>query len=268
MKLFNILFWTIFILIVILVISIIFKKYTTKKHNDSFLQKIEKKLTTSNIKEPKNESKDVNLNLQKNNLKNTNLYERLSLLNANLQDEIFIRIFKKEYLLEVWIKPKDSKTFKLLKEYEICKYSGDLGPKLKEGDYQAPEGFYKVYKSSLNPYSNYHLAFNLGFPNSYDKAHKRTGSYLMVHGKCASTGCYAMGDSNIEEIYLLVSSALKNKQKYVQVHIFPFKMNNLKEYKNHKWYNFWQNLKEGYDIFEKNKIPPNVSVKNKRYSFD
>jgi len=89
----------------------------------------------------------------------------------------------------------------------------------------------------------------------------------MVHGKCVSIGCYAMGDKNIEEIYKLVKEALYHKQKYVPVHIFPFKMEHLSEYKHNKWFHFWQNLKEGYDIFEKTHIPPIVKVKNKRYVF-
>ena len=261
MKLFNFIFWTLFLAVAILIIYALFKNFN--------LQKDDSKLTTKNKSAPKNETISVNKNLRKNNsLLNANLYERLSLIDANLGDKIFIRIFKKEHILQIWIKPKNSKVYKLLKEYEICKYSGSLGPKLKEGDRQAPEGFYKVYKSSLNPNSSYHLSFNLGFPNSYDKAHKRDGSYLMVHGECVSSGCYAMGNKNIEEIYDLIKSALDNNQKYVQVHIFPFKMEKLSNYKSNKWYDFWQNLKEGYEIFEKNKIPPKVSVKNKRYVFD
>ena len=195
------------------------------------------------------------------------MHERLSKLNAFSGDPVFIRIFKKEAILELWIKPQDSRVYKLLKIYPICKYSGHLGPKLKEGDKQAPEGFYIVNKRSLNPNSRFHLSFNLGYPNAYDRAYGRTGSYLMVHGSCASVGCYAMGDRNIEDIYSLVSDALNNGQKSVQVHIFPFKMEHLKEYKNSKWYSFWKNLKEGYDIFNAHHIPPKVSVVDKEYRF-
>lgn len=182
-------------------------------------------------------------------------------------DKIYIRIFKKERQLEVWIKPRRYKKYRLLKVYKICYFSGKLGPKLKEGDYQAPEGFYRVYKKSLNPHSRYHLSFNLGFPNAYDRAHGRTGSYLMVHGKCVSAGCYAMGDKNIEEIYKLTKKALYAGEPYVPVHIYPFRMdkNTLFKYKSSKWYNFWLNLKEGYDYFEKRHIPAKIEVKNKRY---
>lgn len=197
------------------------------------------------------------------------LSKRFKSTKSKWGDKIFIRIFKKESELEIWIKAKNSTKYKLLKVYNICSYSGRLGPKLKEGDMQAPEGFYKVYKHSLNPHSNYHLSFNLGFPNAYDKANKRTGSYLMVHGKCVSAGCYAMGDKNIEQIYKLTKKALYNNEKYIPVHIFPFRMSkeNLIKYKTSKWYNFWQNLKEGYDLFEKYKIPPKVYVKAKKYKF-
>lgn len=216
------------------------------------------KIKISNKKIPKTD---------KNQALTNSLEDRLEALNAFSGDNIFIRIFKKEKILEVWIKPKQEKEYKLLKIYPICYYSGRLGPKLKEGDKQAPEGFYKVYKSSLNPNSRYHLSFNLGFPNRYDKAHNRTGSYLMVHGSCVSIGCYAMGDKNIEEIYQLVSDALYHGQKFVNVHIFPFKMEHLKNYKSNHWYSFWKNLKEGYDAFNQSKIPPKISVKNKKYIF-
>ncbi len=195
------------------------------------------------------------------------LSERLSQLGAFRGEPIFIRLFKEEKELEIWIKPKASLKFKLLKRYPICSYSGKLGPKLKEGDKQAPEGFYRVKKSSLNPNSSYHLSFNLGFPNRYDRANGRTGSYLMIHGNCVSIGCYAMGDRNIEDIYTLVDYALSGNKKFVDVHIFPFKMELLEHHKKSKWYKFWLNLKEGYMLFEKSHNPPRVKVKNRRYIF-
>ena len=191
--------------------------------------------------------------------------DRLKEIDAEVGDYIFIRIFKLEAILEVWIKPKDS--YILFKRYRICAFSGDLGPKLKEGDRQAPEGFYRVKKHQLNPNSKYHLSFNLGYPNRYDRSHNRTGSYLMVHGACASVGCYAMTDEKIEEIYSLVSNALKKGQKYVQVHAFPFRMSdkNMAKYSHNKWYDFWTNLKEGYDYFEIERLPPHIITKNRRY---
>lgn len=180
---------------------------------------------------------------------------------------IFIRIFKESKELEVWV--KKGATFTLFKTYEICYFSGDLGAKLREGDGQSPEGFYTVKTGQLNPNSNYHLAFNLGYPNAYDVIHNRTGNYLMVHGKCVSIGCYAMTDKNIEEIYSLIDGAFRNGQSSVSVHIFPFRLTteNLERQKNSDWFSFWTNLKVGYDLFEKNKVPPMVTVKDRKYAF-
>jgi len=195
------------------------------------------------------------------------LTDRLSLLNAHIGDPLFIRIFKYTAELEIWIKV--DKQYELLQNYEICRQSGYLGPKLKEGDLQGPEGFYFVNKSRLNPNSRFHLSFNLGYPNRYDRVHHRTGSALMVHGDCVSIGCFAMTDQKIEEIYELVEKALENGQKIVRVHIFPFRMTEakMKHYRLHKWFDFWLNLKEGYDYFEEQGIPPNVEVEKKKYVF-
>ncbi len=193
--------------------------------------------------------------------------ERLSILDVQIGDPIFIRIFKYTAELEIWIKVKEQ--YKLLQTYEICRQSGYLGPKLKEGDKQGPEGFYYVTKSRLNPNSKFHLSFNLGYPNTYDRAHKRTGSALMVHGNCVSIGCFAMTDEKIEEIYELVEKALEDGQRVVRVHIFPFRMTDAKmdRYRSNQWYDFWLNLKEGYDYFEENGTPPNVEVEKRRYVF-
>lgn len=193
--------------------------------------------------------------------------ERLSELGAQIGDPIFIRIFKYTAELEIWIKV--GKQYELLQTYEICRQSGYLGPKLKEGDKQGPEGFYYVTKNRLNPNSKFHLSFNLGYPNTYDRVHKRTGSALMVHGNCVSIGCFAMTDEKIEEIYELVEKALGNRQRVVRVHIFPFRMTEAKmeQYQANEWYDFWMNLKEGYDYFEDKGTPPNVEVEKKRYVF-
>ena len=183
---------------------------------------------------------------------------------------VFIRIFKQEAELELWLKDKNN--FKLFKTYKICNYGfAGLGPKLAEGDGKAPEGFYYVTAKQLNPYSSYHLAFNLGYPNAYDRAHNRTGSALMVHGNCVSVGCYAMTDSKIEEIYTIVQAALANGQDFFRVHAFPFRMTkeNMQQHKTEKWYSFWQNLKQGYDYFaQHNNNPPNVKIHNSQYIFD
>ena len=179
---------------------------------------------------------------------------------------IFIRIFKESFELELWVKNKTQ--FKLFKTYYICDLSGTLGPKTREGDRQAPEGFYSVAPDQLNPWSKHHLSFNLGYPNDYDLAYRRTGSGLMVHGKCNSVGCFAMSNFRIEEIYTLADIALLHGQNSFPVHIFPFRMTEKNLKKHHgKWNPFWRNLKEGYDLFQKTSVPPHVAIKNCRYTF-
>ena len=202
----------------------------------------------------------------KNKFLSRTLEEGLREVSGKVGDPVFIRISKEESLLEVWV--RTGTEYQHLKDYAICAYSGALGPKLKEGDRQAPEGFYKVKKHQLNPNSKFHLSFNLGYPNKYDRAHDRTGSFLMVHGNCVSDGCYAMTNAKIEEIYDLVESALQKGQKYVQVHAYPFRMTEemMALYSENEWYDFWVNLKEGYDYFEAEKKPANVKVENKYYS--
>ena len=182
---------------------------------------------------------------------------------------IFMRIFKESKELEVWIKQED--IFEHFKNYNICTYGSEgLGPKVRQGDGKAPEGFYVVTPKEMNPLSNFHLSFNLGYPNEYDKAHKRTGSALMVHGNCVSIGCYAMTDAGIEEIYALADAALRNGQQFFKVHIFPFRMTveHMEKYSKSEWIDFWRNLKVGYDYFERMHIPPSVRVRNKRYVFE
>jgi murein L,D-transpeptidase YafK len=178
---------------------------------------------------------------------------------------IFVRIFKREFELEVWLK-RDGK-FQLFETYPICMWSGDLGPKHKEGDRQSPEGFYTVDSSALNPASNYHRSFNLGYPNAYDRARQRTGSSLMVHGNCRSAGCYAMTDALIEEIYGLARDALRGGQESFEVHAFPFRMTdaNMARYRDNPNYRFWRTLKQGYDFFETYRLTPTVAVCERRY---
>ena len=186
-----------------------------------------------------------------------------------LGSPVFIRAFKKEGELEVFVKDVTTGKFKLFRNYPIAAASGKLGPKRAEGDHQVPEGFYFVNRSRMNPNSRFHLAFNIGYPNAYDRAHQRTGSHIMVHGNQVSIGCLAMTDAKIEEIYTLCDAALKRDQPFFRVHIFPFRMDEqaMEQAKDSKWLPFWRNLKEGYDWFEKHATPPNVTVKDKRYRF-
>jgi len=181
---------------------------------------------------------------------------------------VFIRVFKEEKELEVWL--KEEGVFELFRTYDIVAMSGRLGPKQREGDRQAPEGFYFVTPSRMNPNSRFHLSFNLGYPNAYDRAHKRTGSALMVHGNRVSIGCFAMTDAKIEEIYALANAALRNGQKFFHVHCFPFRMtkDNMEKHSKSEWASFWENLQSGYGFFQRTKQPPNVLVRNKKYVFE
>lgn len=179
---------------------------------------------------------------------------------------IFVRIFKEESVLEVW-KPKKDGYYHLFRTYPICKWSGKLGPKLRNGDKQAPEGFYKVANAQMNPNSRYYLSFNLGYPNAYDRSRKRTGRHLMVHGNCESKGCYAMTNALMEEIYLLARDAFIAGQTRFDVHAFPFRMTpeNMKRHRKHRWIRFWRKLKEGYDQFEMTRKPPKIDVCGRNY---
>jgi murein L,D-transpeptidase YafK len=184
-------------------------------------------------------------------------------------DPVFIRIFKAERELELLLYHREDQRFRHFRTYPIAAMSGQLGPKLAEGDLQAPEGFYYVNRARMNPHSNYHLSFNLGYPNAYDRDHGRTGSYLMVHGGQVSIGCFAMTDYGIEEIYSLADAALNNGQPFFRVHIFPFRMTDaaLASMRDHPWDDFWLNLREGYEHFERHGLPPNVTVADGRYAF-
>lgn len=181
---------------------------------------------------------------------------------------VHLRIYKLESEIELWVQ-KDGR-FERFATYPICMWSGRLGPKLKEGDRQAPEGFYTVAKDALNPNSIEHLSFNLGFPNIYDQGKGRTGSFLMVHGGCASIGCYAVTDRVVDEIWAFVTAALDNGQARIPVHAFPFRMTkrNLALRRGDPWAGFWDNLKKGHDLFARDKIPPKVSVCEGRYVFE
>jgi murein L,D-transpeptidase YafK len=185
------------------------------------------------------------------------------------ESPILVRLFKEEAELEVWKKNRDGE-FALLKTYPICRWSGDLGPKKKEGDRQAPEGFYTITPGQMNPNSNYYLAFNTGFPNAYDRAWGYTGSELMVHGDCSSRGCYAMTDEQIQEIYALARESFFGGQKEFQFEAFPFRMTalNMAKHRNNPNFAFWKMIKEGYDHFEATHQEPKVAVCERHYVFD
>lgn len=197
------------------------------------------------------------------------MVKALHAMGSSPQEAMVIRIFKKEEKLEVW-KRTNSGEYKLFKTYDICAYSGDLGPKIKEGDLQSPEGFYTITPGLMNPKSNYFLAFNTGFPNKFDRAHGRTGSNLMVHGDCKSAGCYAMTDAGIAEIYALARESFKGGNPSFQVQIFPFRMTtaSLAQNASSPHLDFWRNIKEGHDLFELTKTPPVWDVCEKRYIFN
>jgi len=187
----------------------------------------------------------------------------------NKTSPILARVFKEEGKLEIW-KQKTNGRYDIIASYDICKWSGKLGPKFTEGDRQAPEGFYTVRPSQMKPNSQYHLAFNIGYPNAYDRANGRTGSNLMVHGACSSAGCYSMTDQQIEEIYAFGRDAFQGGQTEFQVQAFPFRMTaaNMARYRNDPNYEFWKMLKVGYDHFELTKVPPKVDVCERRYVFN
>ena len=182
---------------------------------------------------------------------------------------ILLRIFKEESELEVW-KENNTGRFELLRTYPICRWSGELGPKIKVGDRQAPEGFYTITPALMNPNSSYYLAINTGFPNAYDKANGSTGAFLMIHGDCASVGCYAMTDEQIADIYALARDSFLGGQNSFQIQAYPFRMTpmNIAKHRDSPHVEFWKMLKQGYDHFEVTHHAPKVDVCDSRYVFD
>jgi murein L,D-transpeptidase YafK len=189
--------------------------------------------------------------------------------NMSKESPILVRLFKEESELEVW-KQDNTGKFELLKTYPICRWSGELGPKIREGDRQAPEGFYAITPGLMNPNSSYYLAINTGFPNAYDRANGRTGDFLMIHGDCSSRGCYAMTDEQIAEIYALARESFFGGQRAFQIQAYPFHMTplNMAKHRDSPHMAFWRMLKEGYDHFEVTHLEPKVDVCEKRYVFD
>lgn len=182
---------------------------------------------------------------------------------------ILIRTYKKEAEFEIWKKRSDGR-YALLKTYPMCRWSGQLGPKVKEGDRQVPEGFYAITPGQMNPNSAYYLSFNVGYPNAYDKAHGATGGAIMVHGACSSAGCFSMTDQQIAEIYAIARESFAGGQREIQMQSYPFHMNaeNFAKHRADPNIAFWKQLKEGADNFEVTKAEPKVGVCGRHYVFN
>ncbi|KPD01824.1 L,D-transpeptidase family protein [Moellerella wisconsensis] len=199
-----------------------------------------------------------------------NNFSSLKLNAQNTQNNpVFIQIFKEENQLELYQKRQNGQ-FSLLKSYQICNYSGGLGPKKQPGDLKSPEGFYQITTNQLNPNSRYYRAINLGFPNAFDKAQGYDGQYLMIHGDCVSVGCYAMTDKAMGEIYRYAATALKHGQSHIDINIYPFRMTaeNMHRHRNSPHYAFWQQLKPAYDYFVLTKQPAVISFQAGQYTVE
>jgi murein L,D-transpeptidase YafK len=179
-----------------------------------------------------------------------------------------IRTYKKEAELEIW-KMKSNGEYALLKTYPMCRWSGQLGPKKREGDMQVPEGFYTIAPGQMNPTSHYYLSFNVGYPNAYDRAYGRTGGNVMVHGVCSSAGCFSMTDEQVADIYAIARESFAGGQREIQLQSYPFHMTaeNLAKFRLDPNIGFWKDLKNGSDHFEVTKAEPSVTVCGKRYVF-
>ena len=184
-----------------------------------------------------------------------------------LGSPIFVRIFKRPPVLEMWV--KRGAKFRLFRSYRICALDPRLGPKVRRYDGRSPEGFYFVNPGRMNPWSSYHLSMDVGYPNRYDRHHGRTGSALMIHGQCVTAGCYAMTNRYINEIWAMADAALRGGQRFFRVHVFPFRLTaaNLRRHRRSRWYGFWRNLRAGYVYFERRRRPPDVRVRRGKYVF-
>lgn len=197
------------------------------------------------------------------------IVQKMQAMSMAKTSPIMLRIFKEEGVLEVW-KANASNRFEMLRQYKICAWSGKLGPKVKEGDRQAPEGFYPISPGQMNPNSSYYLAINTGYPNRFDQANGRHGSNLMIHGACSSSGCYSMTDEQMQEIFALSRDAYTGGQQAIQLQALPFRMTaeNMARHRNSPNIDFWNMLKPGYDQFEITKRPPEVNICEKKYVFN
>jgi murein L,D-transpeptidase YafK len=186
--------------------------------------------------------------------------------------DIYIRSFKYDRQLEVWVKDNLKEQFKLFKTYRVCMQSGTMGPKRMQGDYQVPEGFY--YIDEFNPNSNYHLSLGLNYPNSSDRIlsdANRPGGEIYIHGNCVSVGCIPIDDGPIEELYVLASIVKESGSEFIPVHVYPVRYNVKKSFEylaqatkeNQALQQFDINLKTAYDYFEEKKELPIILVNKK-----
>lgn len=205
--------------------------------------------------------------------------EKEELLNAELQKtgftlsnlQLYLRAFKLEKQLEVWVKKTTDTAFYYFKSYPFCALSGEVGPKRRQGDGQVPEGFYHI--SRFNPQSNFYLSLGINYPNTSDKilGHPNPGGDIFIHGSCVTIGCIPITDDKIKELYLLCVEARTNGQEKIPVHIFPMKLSDSnrqlldKKEVSISTKELWSSLKKAYDYFEKNKIVPNINISSKGY---
>jgi murein L,D-transpeptidase YafK len=180
--------------------------------------------------------------------------------------QIYLRAFKTEKIIEIWAKNSSDVQFKMIKEIPICEISGNIGPKRRVGDLQVPEGFY--YINDLNPFSKYYLSMQINYPNASDSirgVRGRLGNLIFIHGACESSGCIAITDDKIKELYLYFIEACNSGQQKVELTIFPAKLEDKTFTKLTSAYGkdkdkttLWTDLKKSYDFFEQNKFPPTV----------
>jgi murein L,D-transpeptidase YafK len=194
---------------------------------------------------------------------------KMEALDTTPSSPTLIRTYKKEAELEIW-KMKSNGEYGLLQTFPMCRWSGQLGPKKREGDMQVPEGFYTIAPGQMNPNSHYYLAFNVGYPNAYDRAYGRTGGNVMVHGVCSSAGCFSMTDEQVADIYAIARDSFSGGQREIQLQSYPFHMTaeNMAKFRLDPNIDFWKNLKDGSDHFEVTKNEPSVLVCGKHYVFD
>jgi murein L,D-transpeptidase YafK len=186
-------------------------------------------------------------------------------------DPVFFRAFKEESEFEIWMKPGQDPHYVLFKVHRLAASAGQAGPKLREGDGQAPEGFYSATASSMRPETRHYLGIDLGYPNDYDREKGRTGSDLLIHAGGGAGGAYALSPETMSEVYALADAAFRGGQREVAIHLFPFRLTDARMdkvwAKPSRWTDEWMNLKEGYDFFENVRLPPRVEVEEERYGF-